>query len=178
MPLPWSSAIRRSGLPDKTVARAFLDRYLHYWLKLDGNLPRNDADFARLFKERDAEVNLELKNENVSDLVAAIFLPGFGNISAEPLRAGAERQTTGALLSALELRAKIGRMLDKASEIPGSWKDPYNNQPLRIKVKGDSIRVYSVGPDLKDHGGIDASEASVRNKADIVAAYPPIRKKT
>lgn len=136
MPSTGSHSIQRSGLPDKTLPRAFLDRYLHYWLELAGNVPREISDLANLLKAREAAVEGELKKENVSDIAAMVLLPDFENLGKQPLKAGAEWETTGALLTALELKAKSGRMPIKASDIPGNWKDTLQQPAAAFKGSG------------------------------------------
>jgi hypothetical protein len=57
------------------------------------------------------------------------------------------------------------------SEVHGKWIDPFDGKPLRVKVTKDTFRVYSIGPDRIDNGGVDRSETKGKSY-DIVAMYP------
>jgi len=83
---------------------------------------------------------------------------------------------TQCLSKALLFRARTGHFPKSLSEIPGAWIDPYNGKPLGYKTSGDSIRIYSVGYDLHDDGGISRLEIPKNSKRtfDLVAAYPKI----
>ncbi|HEX2972612.1 MAG TPA: hypothetical protein VHP11_09785 [Tepidisphaeraceae bacterium] len=43
------------------------------------------------------------------------------------------------------------------SEIP---IDPFDGQPMRLKIDGEQAVVYSVGPDRKDDGGVKGEAPS------------------
>jgi hypothetical protein len=44
--------------------------------------------------------------------------------------------------------------------------DPFNGEPLKMKVEGDSLIIWSVGANLTDHGGNE------QKALDSVARYP------
>jgi hypothetical protein len=45
--------------------------------------------------------------------------------------------------------------------------DPFDGHPLRLAIKNNQWIIYSVGPSLIDHGGV---ESNYRNKGDIIFA--------
>ena len=42
------------------------------------------------------------------------------------------------------------------TEPPLALVDPFAGKPIRYEVKGDSLRIWSVGRNLKDDGGVSA----------------------
>jgi len=92
------------------------------------------------------------------------------------VRSQAAFKTTEAMVSALVVRAKTGRMPKTIAEIPGSWIDPFSKKALRMVFVGDSTRIYSVGFDRVDSGGRTKLEAGKGSYSDdIIAAYPPLK---
>ena len=55
--------------------------------------------------------------------------------------------------------------------------DPFDGKSLRYKRHGDSVRVWSIGPDMKDNAGLSKAEKKTINgvqEFDVVASYPPL----
>ena len=102
--------------------------------------------------------------------------PSDAGIVVPFINAAAQLALTKCFLNAMLVQAQTGHFPAAVSEIPGTWVDPIDGKPLRLKANGDSIRIYSVGQDAKDDGGKDRSEVDENAKSgfDIVAAYPPI----
>ena len=70
------------------------------------------------------------------------------------------------LLATLAVRAYMGRRarlpssLSEAGVPPELTVDPFSGKPLIYKPAGRDYLIYSVGPDLKDDGGMPADESS------------------
>ena len=75
------------------------------------------------------------------------------------------------VLNAIQARsvdAKVGAGSQRSRPASEATIDPFNGQPLHLKKGPEGWMVYSVGPDLKDDGGV------LDGKTDIGAG--PIRK--
>jgi hypothetical protein len=69
-------------------------------------------------------------------------------------------------IAAVRFREETGRWPESFAELTPKWLDeapldPFTGDPLKLKAKGDSLCVYSVGLNGKDDGG---TEDSVTNK--------------
>lgn len=59
--------------------------------------------------------------------------------------------------------------------LPAAPLDPFVNQQMLLKRTGDTLLVYSVGPDLKDNGGVPLKPGSSQATGDIVIEIPAAR---
>jgi len=169
--------IQRTGLATGELNRAFLDRHLRYWITIDKTFHGEGTDLMKCCQDIDAAIDARFAQEKVVDLFAIATMGTFTSMAKIKLDADARRVTSLALLSALVVQAKTGKMPTKISEIPGTWIDPFDKKPLRVRGDGKSLRVYSVGSDLQDNGGATTAEGAPLKESDIVAAYPPIQPK-
>ncbi len=79
-------------------------------------------------------------------------------------------------MAAMDVKQKTGNWPNSASQIPGTWDDPFSHQPLHVKSSKSEVRIYSLGPDMKDDGGTRRAElgnGAATSAYDIVASYPP-----
>ncbi len=168
---PDPKTLRRDGLPEDTTARAFLTRHLQVWDEAyratDGfRLPpttigvRLDAISARLDDRK-----------GLSYLLEHMLFPVFGQAGRAVVTLEAKRAVQLGFVEALTTHALTGRWPAHVSGV-----DPFTGGPLHVKRSASGFRVYSVGRDGKDDGGILRREAPKREDAtyDEVAAYPPV----
>lgn len=161
--------LARTGVPSSLTERAMLDRYLRFWTRADAIIRGKDEISAT--KALDAAEKRDSEKNTESYLFEAIILPEFSQVGTAYKSCEAQGEATRGLLAAMVYRAINGAFPRSVSQLPGTWIDPFDGKPLRISVRGDAIRVYSVGPDLVDNRGLIRSNDSKRY--DIVAAYPP-----
>ena len=80
----------------------------------------------------------------------------------------------------LEFRAAHGAFPVGLDELGAKFSDPFDGKSLRFKRRGDSVRVWSIGPDMKDNAGVSRAE-KINIKGveffDVVASYPPLVRK-
>lgn len=179
-PLPPinSRQLRRTGAPNGLIERFTGGKLLKSYVQLDkmaqkdaGNTAQLDADL----KAFDVEL---MKDNGLTAFYRNLILPVYSNVGQAMPEDRARKLTVTALVDAVLQHAQTGHYPAKISDIPGTWLDPFDGKPLRLKAKGESIRIYSVGPDLKDNGGLSRIETSGSTaKYDIVAASPPVVKK-
>jgi hypothetical protein len=110
------------------------------------------------------------KKPGFSYALAGLDLPIL-MIGKASLEDTARARVTTALLGALEIRAKTGKLPDSIEPVPHNWIDPYTDAPLKLRKSGDTIVIYSLGRDGIDSHG--ASSHRDRKSDDVVARFPP-----
>ena len=168
---------RLTGLPPNMLQRAYLDRHLRFWITAAKFSNAHPTDPAAVGKYIDDLQTKMLNNRSMSDYMEVAIQANFHATADILLEVEAAYISTKALLSTLLVCAKTGRMPKTISEIPGTWIDPFTGKPLLVKSSSKGIRVYSVGPNLKDDGGISQFEnRSLPREYDVAASYPPVEK--
>lgn len=168
------SKLKRTGLPEDSLARGYLTRCLEFW-----NLIWKSGEFNGpawvLSRKMDAELQRIETKQDPSYAVAKILMPVFTPAGAACLKLECERSVLLGLARALIFRASHGRWPNSMEEA-GAPLDPGNGKPLHIRNDGGGIRVYSVGPDGEDDRGLVVGEIRLTGKdpdrADIAAFYP------
>ena len=173
-----TSWVIRTGIPKDTESRAYFARHLQFWTqakplmdKFKNNPDRLQAVMNWLAKKWEAKKNLaSYKFITMTDTAL--------ESAGTPItRLRANMLTTRALLAAMLIRNKTGHWPSRITDIPGRWPDPFTGKPLKLKLMGGGIRIYSVGPNGRDDGGIFKSEIKDETKQDqyddVIASYPP-----
>jgi hypothetical protein len=98
----------------------------------------------------------------------------WGETSDIPDVAGctAERRTAMQALASLSVRLQTGKVpsalpLDGAAAI-----DPYTSRPLRLRIDKGIVKIYSLGKDLVDDGGVTHEEDRKRRTHDLAMSFP------
>ncbi len=175
------ATLQRTGLASGMWARAFMDRHLRYWTEFVTTAKRMNDPLAFSKTMDQQAMARETTNRTLSGLLNEILLPVFSQAGVAVVRSQAEQETTEALLEAVEIQIKTGKLPTSIDQIPGTWIDPFDKKPLKLAMVGNSLRIYSVGNNLKDFGGQAPSEVKGRSTDDIfsddqniIAAYPPL----
>lgn len=88
----------------------------------------------------------------------------------------AVERTQAAKIAVLRFKAERGRFPKTLADAGVKSLDPFAKSPLKYSTKGDSFRVWSVGQDLRDSGGLVREELAALKRRwegeDLVAAYP------
>ncbi|HWD39127.1 MAG TPA: hypothetical protein VG944_09790 [Fimbriimonas sp.] len=168
--------LKRSGLPDDPTARAYLDRVLRFWIDADAIIKSEQDDPRKIAPKMDQLVAKYSKSHSASDAVLSVELPAYTGLFPAVMRWTADAAVTKALVKAMAIHAETGKFPPSISQIPGDWIDPCGEKPLHLKLQSGGIRIYSVGPNGKDDGGVTQHEREKVSKGskafDIVAAYP------
>lgn len=164
--------LRREGLPEGEKQRAMMTRILQVWTEAYGE--------TNGFRMPVAEIGPRLKaieerwdhKKGVSGVLVAILFPITGGASKAITSLHAKRAVTIGFAEALDAQARTGHWPAAVSPL-----DPFTGKPLKVRVDAKGFRVYSVGRDGKDDGGLSRREAPKGKDAtfDEVAAYPPLR---
>ncbi|MFM2091897.1 MAG: hypothetical protein RLZZ127_2386 [Planctomycetota bacterium] len=104
-------------------------------------------------------------------LIDGLLRPATTMCAEMMARADAQRAVIAAAGSALAHHRRAGSW----PTVPATdWpRDPCDGQPLRLKPVGDRLRIWSVGANLRDDGGIDGG--AERRTGDVVVELRPPR---
>jgi hypothetical protein len=169
--------LRRDGLPEGLVDRAYLARHLQAWTEAHDLMSRHPGDFraqARVVEQISTRYD---SRRRLSLGLNAVLFPVFAQAGEAYVRREAKERVTLALAKAMEFKSKHGRFPQSLDELGPLPPDPFDGQALRYLETDDGIRIYSVGENGRDDGGLDASELPRgvnRRESDVVASYPPI----
>lgn len=162
---------RRDGVPGNLRSQAYMARALQMWTELARTT--NGLKAPPEMVGAQARV-IGGKYENAKGLshgLDAILFPVFIQFSRTNLLTRSRRAVTLALADAMILHARSGRWPTATST-----SDPLGDGPLKVRFDGKRFRVWSVGRDGKDDGGLTREDGSPGHKFsdDEVAVYPPI----
>jgi len=173
-PIP-SSQLVRTGIPTDPISRAFAARHFQVWTEVMGDLRSYGGDPMKLGATMDKIVEDASKRKTVSNALNELMFPVYSPLASAVLDLYADTTATRALLEALQIRVRTGKLPTSIDQIPGTWIDPFTGKPLLVRSGPDSLRIYSVGPNLNDDGGVVKSEAPEDKPLayDLAACYPP-----
>ena len=184
------STLVRDGLPQGSVSQGILTRHVETWLTIWPLLESNESA-ARRISAIDAIV---APSERTNDPLSFIF--EFLHVSEPAVQAPAAeidiqaRQACNrGLIAALRYRLARGRLPELPADLNLADKDPWTGDSVKLSIRGENIRVYSIGPDGKDDGGktyvelpkqpsLDFDISWARIQGDIVASYPALVPRT
>ena len=156
--------------PARTRYAAIRVRYLQANAEIGHMLAKSNPDFNLLGRKSDEVIDRYEDRRGKSHRFVGF---GFSIYTNGYLNSRSRRISTLSLLRNLQIKLETGKLSEAIDQIPGSWVDPFTSKPLKLVRKGNTIRIYSVGPDLKDEGGLAKSESKYSND-DIVMIYPPL----
>lgn len=170
--------MKQDNLPEDEVNRAMLGEYLRFWNTLAPTLT-NEQDDVRIVAEIE-----KLRQEYAADksefrkMVGKIISDYPGTLNAHH-RVRANRRTLDAYIACLAFRQEHKRWPKNLAEVGIIGDRDFDilaNGPLHYKVTDDGIRVWNVGRNGVDDGGITRTEAVVAKRgadnSDNVYIYP------
>ena len=162
--------LRRSGVPEGTKERAFLMRHLRYWTRAFDETDGLKASPEKIGAQLDRSYKALEEKKGLSYVLLRILVPVFSQAGTAVVNLSAKRAVEAGFAEALGVHARTGRWPASVSGV-----DPFTGGPLHVR-SGKNFRVWSVGRDRKDDGGILRREAPKKSGAtfDEVAAYPPV----
>lgn len=82
------------------------------------------------------------------------------------------------LLKVLKFKHANRRWPKTLAEAGAQATDPFDRKPMRYKVTGNEVRIYSIGPDRTDEGGSEQviDQVSGRSRRDFAVTYPRMPK--
>lgn len=170
------SKLVRTGLPRDPLSRAFAARHVQVWLEAKQRLDEHSEDPEAQSKALDQIIDRISTPFRASYTFEETMLSLFSQSGVAIVRHTADKRATQALVRALIVEAKTGALPKRIEDIPGNWTDPFTKKPLRLVSVNGSIRIYSVGHDRRDDGGLTRSELKkkgIEHSDDVIAACPP-----
>ena len=123
------------------------------------------ASFRGLLAKPFYEIQPELRNLDhrilhARGFLTTILMPGLTPCLSKSAQLAAELECARLAVLATDYRIAKGElpptlqslMPDYLTELP---LDPFDGKPLRMKRTADELVIYSIGPDLKDDGGME-----------------------
>jgi len=159
------SPLQRQGWPKSQVDRSRMALHLEGWTPVLATMARTPRDLE----------GLDLAGFALPEPLETDLNRTLGQVAEAIRKAQARRRCARAVCLSVDFKATQGRFPTGLSEIRTTDRDPFSSEPLRYQVQGTSVRVWSVGPDRKDQGGLRPTEVPPgrdRTAVDIVAVYP------
>jgi hypothetical protein len=170
------ASLRRDGVPRGFMERAFLARHLQMWSEAERRMARRPDD-VRAQSLAVQEVSDGLEGERrLSYLVSAVLFPVFSQAGEAYVQREAREHAVRAAARVLEFEARNGRFPERLEEVGPVPLDPFDGEPLRYRRTEEGFRVYSVGRNMRDQGGMTPSEVRGDFDAragDLVVGFPP-----
>lgn len=170
---PPASSLRRDGIPPQTRAQAYLTRILQAWTELSRRTRSsgmNDEAYGQVAESIADRID---EQRGLSYRLNGTIVPRFSQAYKTPLAVLAAQRKAVALADALIKHGETGRWPERTDQI-----DPFSGKPLRMRFDGKRLRIWSIGRNGTDNGGLTWWEASDKGKYsdDLIAAYPPLPK--
>jgi len=152
------------------MSQAFEARVLQFWTNF---MEKNgaDSDSRKVSQRLDELARAEEATKEPTRMLMAIIAPVFGQAGLAVTKMDANRRCTRALVAVLQFKAKHGAFPTTLGEAGVKDTDPFDGAPLRYLVADGGCRIYSVGQDLEDNGGIRLKKEGT-DKIDVVVQYP------
>lgn len=96
----------------------------------------------------------EFRAHKIADLTTLLLMPALSQCSTAQDRNTAGGGILATAIAATNYRAEHGRWPASIADLPpeiAALKDPFHGGPYLLRVKGDDLEVYTLGPDGKDH---------------------------
>jgi hypothetical protein len=164
----------REGLPKSKSGRAWLARHLECYMTAHHLAARHPDDPLRLAQFFDDQLDRMETSRRWTDRLLAVSaspMPQFLESAAEER---AKLVATRELARALLFEANHGRF-PSLHEMGDLAIDPFTGTSLKYLSSEGSVRVYSVGRNRADDGGI---AGETLGEGDIVSHYPAPRRNT
>ncbi|MCZ8139701.1 MAG: hypothetical protein ACK5XS_00015 [Armatimonadota bacterium] len=162
-----------SGVPDDLRARAFRARALQPWIEVYAD-QATVKDNATLVK-RLAEIDYQLKSDDdPTTALRVMTYPMSLQAGHAFLTRDARWQAVRGLMAVLRFKGAQGRYPATLAEAGFTDVDPFTGKAFHLKVEGETVRVYSVGPDGVDNGGEERVNTApdAPRQMDIVSMFP------
>lgn len=161
------AALLRDGQPTGKFERANLATTLQYWTSLVPQFEKSDLTPVRLKGIlRSAEDELKRGQGRSMTIIRELRIPE--NAYMQMYLGEANRRLTMAYLDAFIHRSRNYKF---PAEPIQAYRDPFGTGNIRYQATGNTLKIWSCGPDLSDDGGIRRGD---QNQYDEVVEFPPV----
>jgi len=167
--VPAVDLLQKNAIVRRSVRIAVLDAYTYL---LRDYKPTGDE---RTVLDAFDDFTMSISHaKTAAGVVFSAFGPRFRGLTASLDRARSRKTHLLAAVRVLEHRAKTGAWPTTLSEAGAEFEDPYDGSPLRFRLDGAGFRVWSVGEDGNNNGGLTREEANGA-PSDEVLVYPGLQ---
>lgn len=169
----WRKRLAPPGVPEETRRKAFRARALQTWVEVFSSAEGQASPVALVKRLEEIDERIRLDRDPTLAM-HEIFFPTFAGAGDALLTGQARWVALRGLVAVLRFKRAEGRYPGSLAEAGFKELDPFTEQPLRIKVDGETVRVYSVGPDGVDNDGQERvnTPPNAPRQMDIVLQYP------
>jgi hypothetical protein len=163
-----SNLMLAPGMLDTNAKNALEQQRLNYLA-----LPTDPLDLVKSKSAFNAATRrLIAQEKNPQYYLANMLSPVFEGAADAFVTAAQERRLMEILLVGLEERNRSGRFPPKLPVKGALATDLFDGGVLRYSLKAGRLRIYSVGPDGNDSGGVGPSTSPGGGEHDIVVSFP------
>lgn len=156
----------------ETKRKAWMSRVLATSAQFKNVLDDANLSDAQIGVKLD-EITISLwERKGTASRIAMIFI-GLQGVGEANMAGLARQRSALAVFEALRVKARTSNLPFSIEENPDIGTDPFTGDLLKVTRRNNGLRIYSVGPDLKDEGGLTKAESKSSND-DIVMIYPPL----
>ena len=128
------------------------------YLNLMSDAVNNGAGTMKDMRERSIALDKRIAQVPKTCLLTRMLVPALPHASEEELKSFARLHAARAGIAVERFRTANGRLPDSLNELVPKWldavpADPFDDKPIRYKKLTKGLVTYSIGADLKDHGG-------------------------
>lgn len=148
---------------------AFEARYCEAWRIIFDQIPSDPEDwngFRKVMAEQGQRIEAD---KSIDNTINRIMFPVLDQAVDAAAKQVAERRVALLSLKLLQTRAK-GLPAD-LSAYGQLAIDPFTNKPMRYERKGKAFKIWSIGMDRIDQGGMGRGKGSGTNGYDIVMGF-------
>ena len=149
------------AVADRRQARDFADRWFDRWESLSDLALKDRAEVDRARAEFDAELRANGSRMAVVRLALGEF--GRGRLAIAAIYDRARCEAIATACAATRFRRAHGRWPTSAEELVPDFMrhvpiDGYTGAPVRMAEDGEGFRIWSVGQNLRDDGGVGGAK--------------------
>ncbi len=173
--LAKSGDLRRSGVPESSTARGIMAAHLELWSEVFERAQKETDPYRLLSLPEEVLERQEVGHESIFGL-EALVTPVIRDAGQAFELNKISWPITDALCKVMIYKKEHGAYPASLAEVGFNKIDPFSGKLFRYLVKGDEVRIYSLGKDRVDNNGLRKSEMPARKSSqfDEAASYPPI----
>ena len=175
-PAPDPSKIKRTGLPHGMFERASMTTLAEAWNEVFASFAArgvHDTKWGDLLNARYVAMESRFR---ASEILPQILFPVFTQAEQALTNDDVNQDLALAFVRAFRYRAENGKWPKDLAQIESAFPDPFNpGKTIQAKFSETEVRVWSVGRDRKDDGGLQRSEPG--DGEDTAFVWPPSLRK-
>lgn len=166
------------GVNAQTLSKAYTTRVLQFYTDLRTQLPKEPSSIGQFNKANELIAKYS-SHEDPSMAFNRFCFPVFSQAGSAVVKVEANFLCFESLLKVLKFKQANRRWPKTLAEAGAQATDPFDGKPMRYKITGNEVRIYTVGPDLVDDGGSETTGRTSENgnvQRDFASIYPrPIK---